>query len=1173
MSAFVHLHNHSEYSLLDGACRISEMVDWAFKSSAPAIALTDHGNMFGAYEFYKTAKKEGVNPILGCEVYVAPGSRNDREKGQRPYHLTLLAEDVVGYKNLMKLVSLGYIEGFYSKPRIDMEILRAYNQGIIALTGCINGFVPALIGNNKDKASANLKTLIDILGKHNVFVEIQNHGLSEEVEAMPTLIEIAKEFSLPLVGTNDSHYLTKGHHDMHDVLLCVQMGKNLHDQNRLRFDNQFYLKNIDEMRSVFADYPPEVITNTIEIANRCQVKLDYDDSIMPETAVPKGHTPISYLKQICQEGLEEKVESVTTELQKRLDYEISIIEQTGYAGYFLIVWDYCNYTRQQGFPLNARGSAGGSLALYALGVTTFNPVKYGCIFERFLNLERVNLPDIDIDFAPEHRDLVIKYLVDQYGEESVGYVAAFNSLGAKQAIRDVGRALDMPLSDVDRVVKLIPNTPGITLNEALEDSTEFSQAANEPQNEEVMKFARELEGMKRHVSIHASGIVLANGPLTDYVPLFKDKSGRVATQFEFKTVESIGMVKFDFLGLRTLSEVYNCLERIHQDENIELKLDDIPFDDEKTYAMLSKGLVAGLFQLETSPGMKRVIIQIQPDKFEDFIPIPALYRPGPLDSGMMDSFIRRKIGLEPVTYMHPLLEKSLSESYGVCIYQEQLMQIAQDMAGFTLGEADLLRYAVGKKDAEMLNNMKEKFITGSIGNGVEREKAIEIFEYLEPFARYAFNKSHTVAYAILSYQMAFLKTHYPRQFMAAMMTGESAHSDKIMKYIAECGKLADFLGTEIKVLPPDINRSDTTFTVDQNNIRFGLAAVKNVSEGVIEEVVTVRTEGGPFTSLQDFCERVDGKQLNKRAIESLIQAGAFDNVGSSHRAQDLANLDRIIKLAQSVQKDREKGQISLFGGGENGEGDPFSAQVSSTPTEPWSYEEKLKNEKEILGFYLSGHPLKLYRDIVEYYTTTTSQTLVEQNLDTEVYTVAMIAETKSLTTKKGDQMAIVTLEDLEGTIPAVIFPDTYKDYHELVEDGSIVWVRGNVGQDRRRDEDENQEAVRQIQINEVVEINEVVNTMTSSLEISIQKQDLENQEKLEKLLELCNSNQGGNDLILRLADPKFGEIIAQCNQRYNLPHSETVINKVETLFGEGSIKPSNRTKRSGEQPKFALNPW
>ena len=960
---------------------------------------------------------------------------------------------------------------------------------------------------------------------------------------------------------------------MHDVLLCVQMGKNRHDQKRLRFDNQFYLKSIDEMQSVFSDYPPEVITNTIEIANRCQIKLDYDDSIMPETAVPKGHTPITYLTQICQEGLEEKVEVVTTELQQRLDYEISIIEQTGYAGYFLIVWDYCNYTRQQGFPLNARGSAGGSLALYALGVTTFNPVEYGCIFERFLNLERVNLPDIDIDFAPEHRDLVIKYLVDQYGEESVGYVAAFNSLGAKQAIRDVGRALDMPLSDVDRVVKLIPTTPGITLDEALEESPEFSHAANEPQNKAVMKFAHELEGMKRHVSIHASGIVLANGPLTNYVPLFKDKNGRVATQFEFKTVESIGMVKFDFLGLRTLSEVYNCLERIQTNQNIEINLNDIPFNDEKTYAMLSKGLVAGLFQLETSPGMKRVIIQIQPDKFEDFIPIPALYRPGPLDSGMMDSFIRRKIGLEPVTYLHPLLEKSLAESYGVCIYQEQLMQIAQDMAGFTLGEADLLRYAVSKKDAEMLNDMKEKFIEGSIENGVAKEKAIEIFEYLEPFARYAFNKSHTVAYAILSYQMAFLKTHYPRQFMSAMMTGESSHSDKIMKYIAECGKLADFLGTEIKVLPPDINNSDTTFTVDGKNIRFGLAAVKNVSEGVIEEVVTVRTEYGAFSSLQDFCERVDGKQLNKRAIESLIQAGAFDNVGNSHRAQDLANLDRIMKLAQSVQKDRAKGQISLFGGGSDGEEDPLSAQVSSNPVEPWSYEEKLKNEKEILGFYLSGHPLKQYGEIVDYYTTVTSQTLAEHGLDTEVYTVAMIAEIKNIITKKGDQMAIIVLEDLEGTIPAVVFPDTYKNYQELMEEGNIIWVRGNIGQDRRRDENENQEVVRQIQINEVVNINEVIDKMTSSLEVSIDNDDLKKQEKLEQLLELCKNNRGENDLVLRLANPKFGEIIAQCNQRYNLPYTEAIISQIEEIFGQGSIKPSNRTKRIGEQPKFALNPW
>ena len=1170
IAPFVHLHNHSEFSLLDGACRMEEMVDWAVKNSAPAIALTDHGNMFGAYDFYKAAKDKGINPILGCEVYVAPDSRTDRQKGQKPYHLTLLAEDMVGYQNLMKLVSLAYIEGFYSKPRIDMEILRAHNQGLIVLTGCINGFVPALIGPDQNRAVANLKSLIDIVGRDNVFVEIQNHGLSNEVEAMPDLIKIAQEFNLPLVGTNDSHYLTQEHHDMHDVLLCVQMGKARNDQNRLRFDNQFYLKTIDEMHQVFIDYPPEVITNTLEIANRCQVKLDYDRSIMPETSVPEGYTEMTYLKKICQEGLQTQVGTVNAETQDRLDYELSIIEKTDYAGYFLIVWDYVNYARNQGFPLNARGSAGGSLALYALGVTTFDPMEYNCIFERFLNLERFNPPDIDIDFAPEHRDLVIKYLVDCYGEESVGYVAAFNSLGAKQAIRDVGRVLDIPLSDVDRVVKLIPSTPGITLDDALEEVPEFNNAAREPQNQEVMEFAQELEGMKRHVSIHASGIVLANGPLTDYVPLFKDKSGRIATQFEFKTIESIGMVKFDFLGLRTLSEVHNCLERIHQRHGIELKLTDIPFDDEKTYAMISKGLVGGLFQLETSPGMRRVIIQLQPDKFEDFIPIPALYRPGPLDSGMMDSYIRRKIGLEAVSYLHPLLEKALSETYGVCIYQEQVMQIAQDLAGFTLGEADVLRYAMGKKNAEMLRDLKEKFVQGSLKNGVEEAKSVEIFEYLEPFGRYAFNKSHTVAYAILSYQMAYLKTHYTREFMAAMMTGESAYSEKIMKYIAECKKLADFLQTEIKVLPPDINSSETTFTIDGNDIRFGLAAVKNVSENVIEGIVEARSDGEPFSSLQDFCERIDSKLINKRAIESLIQAGAFDNVGDSHRAQDLANLDRVMKAAQSTQQDRDKGQISLFGESEETN---FLAQIELTEVEEWTYDERLKNEKEMLGFYLSGHPLEQYDDIIEYYTTATSQTLAEHTNGTEAHVVAMIAESRVVTTKKGEQMAIVVLEDLEGTIPAVVFPDTYKTSVDLIEEGNVVWLRGNVGQDRRRDDDETQEEVRQLQINEVLPINEVIDKMTSAVEILIANEDLENQVKLDQLNQICNDNRGEHNLVLRLAAPKFGEIIAQCGQRFNLPYTETITREIEDLFGNGSIKPSNRTKRNGKQSKFALSPW
>ena len=1162
--AFVHLHNHSEYSLLDGACRIEGMIDWAYKTSAPAVALTDHGNLFGAWEFYKTAKEKGVNPIVGCEVYVAPGNRGERGKEQGgPYHLTLLSEDESGYKNLMKLVSLGYTEGFYSKPRIDMEILREHREGIIALTGCIQGFVPAFLATDqRDKAVKNFLMLEEIMGKGNLYVEVQNHGIPEEARAYPIMARLAKEYNLPLVGTNDCHYLNKSDHKSHDVLLCVQMQRIVSDETRMRFLNEFYFKDTDEMHKALANFPEEAITNTLEIAKRCQLELTYGTSIMPECEVPDGHTADTYLAQLCREELQRKYGDLSAEMEKRLNYELDVIEKTGYAGYFLIVWDYVNYAGEQGFPLNARGSAGGSLALYALGVTTFNPMDYDCMFERFLNLERVNMPDIDIDFAPEHRDLVIQYLVKKYGADSVGYVAAFNSLGAKAAVKDVGRALDIPLQDVDRLSKLIPAVPGITLDEALDEVPQFRDLATAPGNQEMMEFARSLEGIKRHVSIHASGIVLANGPLTDYVPLFKDKHGRIATQFELKTLEDVGMVKFDFLGLRTLSEVYDCLARLKKNHNRDLKLEDIPFDDEKAYTLISSGLVAGLFQLETSPGMRRVIMQIKPDNFEDFMPIPALYRPGPLDSGMMDSFIRRKLGVEKVTYPHPALENALKNTYGVCIYQEQVMQIARDMAGFTLGQADQIRYAMGKKIAAMLRKQREKFIEGAANNGINKEDAGAVFDFLEPFGRYAFNRSHTAAYAILSYQMAYLKAHYPREFMASMMTGESDHSDKIMKYIAECRKLQELLGISINVLPPDINSSETDFTVIGEDIRFGLTAVKNVSEAAIEVIVEARGMGGSFTSLQDFCERVSAKALNRRTIESLIMAGAFDSL-NKNRATLLANLDQVMKAAESARKDKEKGQMTFFG---PTNAEPPFTQIDLVDVPKWESHELLKNEKENLGFYLSGHPLEQYEDIIKYYTTATSQTLVEQPNGTEVHTAGLIASVRLTKTKKaGESMAILVIEDLEGVTDVVVFPEAYKGSHSAIEEGSVVWIRGNVGEGRTKNGgngDEIEEDVRQIQAEEILPIGQVAERLTSAIEIAIPEPDTADQEKIDALQSICLRNRGEHNIILRLINSKYGEVIAQCSGRYNVTYDKSIAAEIEKIFGENSVKPSNRTMRA-----------
>lgn len=1158
-SEFVHLHNHSEYSMLDGACRISDMVQWAVENSAPAVALTDHGNMFGAWELYTKATAAGVNPIVGCEVYVAPGHRTTRGKGQGgPYHLTLLAEDATGYQNLLKLVSLGYTEGFYSKPRIDMEILREYHGGIIALTGCIQGQVPQLLSSNKrEEGVKNFLELKEIMGERNLYVEVQNHYIDTELNAYPIMMQLAKEYNLPLVGTNDCHYLRQTDHRMHDVLLCIQTKKTVNDEDRLQFDNHFYFKSIDEMREVLKDFPPEAISNTLEIANRCNLKLDYGQSLMPTYEVPAGHTNDTYLKELCYEGLRKKYGGhLSEEICKRLDYELDIIKQTGYSGYFLIVWDYVNYANQQGYPLSARGSAASSLVLYALGVITFNPMDYDCLFERFLNLERISPPDIDIDFADRAREHVIDYLVKKYGEDSVGKVATFATLGVRSAIQDVGRALEMDISEVRKLTRLIPEIPKITLDEVLDKVPEFQELANKPENRELIELSRAVEGMKRHVSCHASAIVVSNGRLADHVPLFKDKHGQVATQFEGKTVEDVGIVKFDSLGVRSLTETYDCLNLIREKHEKDIKLEEIPFDDTATYSLISKGLIAGLFQLETSPGMYRVVTQLKPDTFEEFSAIPALYRPGPLESGTMQQFIDRKNGLQPVTYMHPSLENALKNTYGVCVYQEQVMQIARDMAGFTLGEADILRSAMGKKDEELLAAQRDKFVEGATENGIAKKEAEEVFALLEPFAGYAFNKSHSVAYAMLAYRMAYLKTHYPREFMAAMMTGEASSTAKMTRYRAECAKLADFLEVEINLLPPDINSSLKDFTVEDNDIVFGLVAIKSVGDAAIDEIVAAREKGGSFTSIQDFCERVNTKLVNKRATESLIMSGAFDSI-DTHRARLFENVELAMKASQAAQEERARGQMNIFGDIE--EKPPIT--VTFADTSEWKPLERLMKEKEQLGFYVSGHPLEEYGDIINNFTDSTTESLVEHQLGSEIYVAGMITEVKLITTKKGDSMAALGFEDLEGAVEVVVFPDAYKSAAAHLEEGNVVWIRGTVGQNRRNGDAQEE---RQILAEQLSDIKSVIAEQTSAVEVTIPEEDIDNVQKLETLQQIARDNKGEHDLILHLMSPKFGEVIAQCGSAYGIAYEPPVIEKVEALFGANCIKPSNRTIRQNK---------
>lgn len=1171
---FVHLHNHSEYSFLDGACRIKDMIDWASQTESKAIAITDHGGLFGVLDFYNAAKEKGVKPIFGCEAYFAPTERFDRDaksKREAANHLILLASNEMGYKNLIKLISRGYIEGFHYVPRIDMELLAEHHDGIIALTACIKGRVPSLIGAGKyEEAKAHLMELADVMGRDNLFIELGLHGVEQEDTIMPQMMKLSEETGIPAVAANDCHYIKADDAYAHEVLLAIQTNKTLNDDNRLKFStNEFYLKTPQQMREVFEGYPDDVLCNSVAIAERCEfIDLSSNENIMPEFEVPEGQTADEVLEQCCREGLRDRYSEVTPEIESRLEHELDIIKQMGYSGYFLIVLDYVQFAQKQGFTFTARGSGGGALVLYLLGIINFDPLKYDLLFERFLNPERVSMPDIDMDFEPESRDLVIDYLVQKYGKNSVAHVVAISSLGARSALRKVGKVLDLPLNEVDRIAKLVPAIPNITLNEAAKMVPRLKQIEESGEYEELFRLARALEGMSSHISGHASGVVVSNGPLIDHVPLFRDKNGRTTTQFDKYMLEKIGMVKFDFLGQKTIAEIRSTIQLIEQTRSEHVDIDNISFDDEKTYKLIGSGLLAGLFQLETSSGMRDVIMQIQPTNFEDFIAIPSLYRPGPIESGTMDSFIRRKLGLELITYpypeLEPILEPILGKTYGVCIYQEQVMQMAQAIAGFTLGEADLLRRAMSAKDFGAMQEYRESFIQGAEKNNLSVEIANEMFDIIEPFAGYGFNKSHGTAYAILSYQMAYLKAHYPVEFMATLMTSESSDSEKILTYMVECRKM------DIEVLPPHINESHSGFTVSGEKIRFGLAAVKNVTTDVVDAIVKARETSGKFESLHDFCERVDLKKVNKRTIEYLIKAGAFDSL-DGHRTQFVEGLDDAMKQAQSTKKDRDKGQLTFF---DNPQTDVISRKELPNVAE-WDDREKLAYEKESLGFYMSGHPLASYADVIEYYTTVTSNTIPGCLYGTEIYMTGMISSPRNLMTKKNEPMAFFTLEDLEGITDAVVWPKSYEQCGAAIEDGVIVWVRGVVTPGRSRqtnnsgsrngsvdaeDSEEQEEEVRQLEVSEILPITEVQDKQTFAVDIVVPKEKI-NKDTMAQLKNICHQQKGEYDLVLHLMTQQYGEVILQTENTYKVPYNDDFVAQIENILGHNTVKTSNYTVR------------
>jgi len=1036
---FVHLHLHTEYSLLDGAARIKEVVKTARELGMPALAMTDHGVMFGAVDFYKACTKEGIKPVLGCEVYVAPRTMADRTPrvDDRPYHLVLLAENQTGYHNLLQLVSLGFTEGFYYKPRVDRDTLARYSRGLIALSGCIAGEVAArILAGDTAAAREAAGVYRDIFGPENYFLEIQDHGFAEQRTANRELLRLHRELGIPLVATNDVHYVRREHAEMQDVLLCIQTGKTVDDPTRMRFQSrELYLKSEQEMALLFGELP-EALQNTAAVAERCQVELTFGKLHLPHYQVPAGYTVDTYLEELCWQGARRRYGEIGEEVKKRLEYELRVIRQMGYSGYFLIVWDFIHFARQEGIPVGpGRGSAAGSLVSYVLGITNLDPLKYDLLFERFLNPERVSMPDVDVDICFERRGEVINYVARRYGADRVAQIATFGTMAARAAIRDVGRALNMTYGEVDRVAKLVPAELHITLEKALQDSAELRELyEQDAQVKKLIDMAALLEGMPRHASTHAAGVVITREPLIHYVPLYKAADGPLTTQFAKDQVEELGLLKMDLLGLRTLTVIADALRLIRESTGREVDIDSVPLDDAATFAMLGRGEACGVFQLESS-GMRAILKELRPEVFEDLVALVALYRPGPLGSGMVEDFIKNKHGEKQVTYLHPKLEPILKDTYGVILYQEQVMRIASDLAGFTLGEADLLRRAMGKKKPEIIAGLRSQFVEGAVKNGVDAEIAGQIFDLMEYFAGYGFNKSHSAAYALVTYQTAYLKANFPAPYMAALLTSVKDNTDKVAVYVEECRRM------QIMVLPPDVNESRESFTVVDNKIRFGLAAIKNVGLGAVEAIIEARDREGPFTCFADFCRRLDTRVINRRVLENLIKAGALDSLGH-HRAQLMAAIDSGLALAQQSQKERKNGQLSLLDFW--GDAAEETLTLSMPEVKPYPRGELLALEKEALGLYISGHPLEEYRQALVERTSAAVTDLPELEAESTVTLGGMLTMVKKIATRRGEPMAFGTLEDLTGGVEVVFFPRIYQQYAALIVPDRVLLLRGRV---------------------------------------------------------------------------------------------------------------------------------
>src|SRR5690242_3057689 len=1137
---FVHLHVHTDYSLLDGACETSELLDEASRQKMPAVAITDHGNLFAAANVFNEASKRDVKPIIGCEVYVAKGSRHDRgektngaggtekteaEPGMRgTNHLVLLCESPEGYHNLIKLVSAGFLEGFYYKPRIDYELLAKHSKGLIALSACLRGVVTEAVMEQKhEQARENAYRLRDTFGKGNFFLEIQDQGLDIEQRVNPDLVRLSKETGIPLVATNDCHYLH--HEDAHaqEVLLCIQTGKTMGDANRMKFaTDQFYFKSAAEMAKVFGEIP-DTLSRTVDIAARCNVKIERILNPFPEFKVPGGYDSASYFEKVVREGFATRVpylerqaqhgflRNSLTEYERRLTSEIEMIKKMRYEGYFLIVWDFIHYARAQDVPVGpGRGSAAGSLVSYALRITDVDPLQHNLLFERFLNPERVSMPDIDIDFCMRRRGELIEYVTQKYGRENVAQIITFGTMAAKAAVKDVGRAMDIPYGEVDRLAKLIPTTLGIELKDALEEAPQLKSAINSDERlKDLMAVALRLEGLSRHASTHAAGVVISPRPLTDVVPLYKSNRDEITTQYDMNALERIGLLKMDFLGLTTLTVLHDTVRMVEQNRGVKLDIDNLTLDDEETYKLFARADTTAIFQFE-SHGMRDILRRYQPTRIEDLTALNALYRPGPIQGGMIDDFINRKHGKTKVRYELLQLKDILEETYGVILYQEQVMQIANRLASFSLGEADLLRRAMGKKKKEEMAAQRTKFMDGCARNKIPEKKAERIFNLMEEFAGYGFNKSHSCAYALLAYQTAYMKAHYPVEFMAALLTSETGSTDKIVKYINEAR------GMGISILPPDVNESDLYFTPVSESIRFGFAAIKNVGENTAKAIRDSRLSQGEFRSLYDFCERIDSRFLNKRVFESLIKSGAMDSLGG--REALLASVDDAVAAVQRASRTRESGQHGLFGTAAAPAATPFELRDAA----PWSEEERLASEYAMLGFYVSGHPLEKYASRLQEWKALSLGEIEGQRNGRELTVAALIVGTRPMRSKKGARWAIYTVQDMTGTQELLAFPESFAKGEQVLKPGAPLLLKVRV---------QVEEAGTRLSLQEARRIEDIVErAATAEFRVRLATQSL-SEDTLDRLEELFAGSPGMSQVIFELESPDGSIALVRSQQR------------------------------------------